>query len=128
MKKRKKSKVKQTSGEEEASCSSDDEDYNSQPESGKATVTGKNLRIRFISEALSSVQVEVSAVTSNTPRIPGRGLASKRARKGRKIIILPDSGATMTLCHARVARRLELNVSRKDANLHELYDAQQKRM
>ena len=68
--------------------------------------------------------VKVSRVTEDTPRIIGRGMASKGARKGRKIKILPDSGATMTLCHAKVASRLGLKISKKDKDTYELVDAQ----
>ena len=55
-------------------------------------------------------------------------LASKGVRKGRKIRILLDSGATMTLCHAKVAKRLGLKVYQKDDNMYELFDAQGRRM
>lgn len=55
-------------------------------------------------------------------------MASKGSRKGRKIKILPDSGATMTLCHAEVARRLGLKISKKDKDTYELVDAQGRQM
>ena len=58
------------------------------------------------------------------PHIIGRGMASKRARKGRKIKILPNSGATMTLCHSKVANGLGLKISKKDRDTYELVDAQ----
>ena len=50
------------------------------------------------------------------------------ARKRRKIRILPNSGATVTLCHAKVAKRLGLKVTQKDSGMYELFDAQGKRM
>ena len=55
-------------------------------------------------------------------------MPSKGARKGRKVRILPNSCATMTLCHSKVAARLGLKISRRDRDTYELVDAQGRQM
>ena len=125
--KKKKNKVKEAvSGQDEDSSSG--EDYESSEESqvkvkeccpNKKREGGKRIRVTGRGSL-----VKVSRVTEDTPCIRGRGMASKGSRKGRKIKILPNSGATMTLCHAKVAMRLGLKISKKDKDIYELVDAQ----
>ena len=118
-KKKGKGKVNEVEAEITELSSSEDEYESSEEAQGKAK--GKTKRIR-VSHRGSFVRV--SKITEDTPRIRGRGMASKGARKGKKIKILPDSGATMTLCHAKVAKRLGLTISRMDRDIYELVDAQ----
>ena len=119
-KKKKKTKVNQAASEQTEPSSSEEDDYESNDEP-KEKVKGVNKRIRVTGRGSF---VRVSAITADTPRIRGRGLASKGARKGRKVKILPDSGATMTLCHAKVAKGLSIKIAKKDKDTYELYDAQ----
>ena len=58
---RKKYKVNQSSGDKVASSSSEEEEYDSHPESGKDKVTVGNSRIR-----VKGSSVRVSAITSDT--------------------------------------------------------------
>ena len=94
--------MNQAASEQTVSSSSEEEDYDSNNEP-KEKVKGVNKRIRVTGRGSF---VRVSAIMADTPRIRGRGLASKGAMKWRKVKILPNSGATMTLCHAKVAKRL----------------------
>ena len=65
------------------------------------------LRVSVKNSACSSVLVKISSVKSYTPMILSKGMLSKSSRMGKRIKILLDSGATMTLCHDDL-------VSRKD--------------
>ena len=68
--------------------------------------------------------VKCSNVVADTPRIRAKGYLSKSGTKYKSILILPDSGATMTLVHSRIVRRLALKVNSKGGDNYELYDAQ----
>ena len=72
--------------------------------------------------------VKVNSVVADTPRIVARGMAAKSSRKGRTIRILPDSGATMTLVHSRIARRLGIKINQRGGEKYDLFDAQGREM
>ena len=123
--KRSQSQVKQAAGGKTGESSLEEEEYDSSTESSDKVVKVGNNRIRVTGRSMS---VKVSSVAVDTPRIRGTGLASKGARRGKKIKLLPNSGATMTLVHSKVAQRLGLKISRKDLGLYELPDAQGKKL
>ena len=105
-KKKKKVSKKVTSKEAE----SIKEEYDSEGTSSKVSKNRISCKPKVLS---SSVLVKCSSVVANTPRIRARGYLSKSGTKCKSILILPDSGATMTLVHSRIVRRLGLKGNSK---------------
>ena len=108
----------------EESDSSDSGDYDSEGAVSRAS----SNRIACRTNARNSVLVKMSSIVADTPRILAKGYVSKSGRKCKDIKLLPDSGATMTLIHTRIAKRLGLHINVRGGEIYNLHDAQGKNM
>ena len=121
-KKRKKSKGRK--GVSKETDSSDSGEYDSD---GAASKVSSN-RISCRTNVRNSVLVKMSSIFADTPRFTAKGYVFKSGRKCKDIKLLPDSGATMTLIHTRIARRLGLHINVRGGEIYNLHDAQGKNM
>ena len=76
----------------------------------------------------SYVTVRCSQMVKDTPKIHANAFVSKSGRKGCSIMILPDTGGTITLIHSKIVRRLGLKVNMKEKEEFDLYNAQEASM
>ena len=99
--------------------SSEKDEYAEESDGGNST----NKTVIGNGSVLSStVTVICSNMVKDTPRIRAKGFMSKSGRKYRSVLILPDSGATITLVHCKIVKRLGLKVKVKGGEDFDLYD------